>query len=134
MRSVHKQRLFLIFSCLIVLSAASFLALYALQENINLFYMPSEIPDKIIRLHCNFRLGGQVKPGSIAQDPHSLKTQFKVRDQKKEIRVIYTGVLPDLFRAGQSVVVEGRFNQYGILVAQRVLAKHDERYRPRVSA
>ena len=77
-----------------------------------------------------FRLGGQVKQGSVKQNKQHLLASFVVSDKVNDVRVEYRGVLPDLFREGQAVVIEGSLDQAGIMQATQVLAKHDERYRP----
>lgn len=74
------------------------------------------------------RVGGLVKQGSVERE--GLETEFFVTDLAHEIHVYYSGMLPDLFREGQGVVAEGRFNERGLFVADTVLAKHDETYMP----
>ena len=75
------------------------------------------------------RIGGMVADGSVSRDPESLKVAFDVTDFDNAVRVTYTGILPDLFREGQGVVVQGRVTN-GEFVASEVLAKHDENYMP----
>ena len=110
------------------------LLLFCLQENMMYFYTPSDLKDKVIKTrHISsqkkIRLGGLVKEGTVRQDVTSLNVLFDIWDQQHTINVSYRGVLPDLFREGQGVVVEGflKDNQFQ---ATLVLAKHDENYRP----
>lgn len=126
----HKQRLIYIFVIIGAVVAATSLALYALQQNINLFYSPSQMVAGSVPLNHKCRMGGLVQLRSFQRKQNSLQVSFRVADQKKSIQVNYTGVLPDLFREGQSVVVEGQLNSQKIFIADQVLAKHDERYMP----
>ncbi|MGI4852404.1 MAG: cytochrome c maturation protein CcmE [Janthinobacterium lividum] len=110
------------------------LLLFCLQENMMYFYTPSDLKGEAIKVRNIFaqkkiRLGGLVKEGTVRQDATSLNVLFDIWDQQHSIHVSYRGVLPDLFREGQGVVVEGFFknNQFQ---ATLVLAKHDENYRP----
>lgn len=76
------------------------------------------------------RIGGLVKPGSL-QRGDNLQVSFAVTDGNADIAVRYQGIVPDLFREGQGVVAEGKLESGGVLAADTVLAKHDERYMPR---
>jgi len=76
------------------------------------------------------RLGGTVKDGSIQQDADQPITRFVVMDDQAELPVRYRGVLPDLFRAGQGVIAEGRFDDQGVFQASQLLTKHSEYYTP----
>lgn len=126
----HKQRVLFILIIIGSVMAATSLALYALQQNINLFYSPSQIVAGLAPVDHQIRLGGIVQRESLKHVANSLEVSFRVADQTHNIEVHYTGVLPDLFREGQSVVVEGKVNSQKILMADQVLAKHDERYMP----
>ncbi|MCH9637328.1 MAG: cytochrome c maturation protein CcmE [Gammaproteobacteria bacterium] len=106
------------------------LSLYALKQNINLFYTPTQLAERHVTPGRLFRLGGQVKKGTVKQNEQQLLVSFVVSDASHNVLVEYQGVLPDLFREGQSVVVEGSLDPGGIMQAKQVLAKHDERYRP----
>jgi cytochrome c-type biogenesis protein CcmE len=77
-----------------------------------------------------FRLGGLVKPGSVARQDGSLATRFVVTDGPEEVMVEYVGILPDLFREGQGVIARGTLDDAGLFAASEVLAKHDENYMP----
>lgn len=130
MNRFHKQRLLFISLLVGCLAAATSLALYALQQNINLFYYPSQVVRGLAPANHKFRLGGIVEEKSLKRIPKSLKVSFLVTDNSHNIKVIYEGILPDLFREGQAVVVEGKLDSDGTLKASQVLAKHDEKYMP----
>jgi len=127
---IHRRRLTLILIIIIAVAVATALALYALQQNINLFYSPSQVAAGQVPVNHAFRLGGIVQAGSVKHAPDSLQVVFTVTDNKKSVLVNYTGILPDLFREGQAVVVEGKLTTQGTLQADQVLAKHDEKYMP----
>lgn len=130
MNALQKKRLNWLIAMLVLAALVIGLSLYALKQNINLFYTPSQLVAEKITAGRLFRLGGEVKKGSVKQNNHHLLVSFVVSDKVNDIRIEYRGVLPDLFREGQAVVIEGSLNQAGIMQAVQVLAKHDERYRP----
>jgi cytochrome c-type biogenesis protein CcmE len=118
-------------SLIVVLSSAAIgLVAFALRDNINLFYPPSEVVAGNAPADRNIRLGGMVVEGSIERSETSLATQFLVTDYEASVPVRYTGILPDLFAEGQGVVAEGRLNASRELIATQILAKHDENYMP----
>lgn len=121
----------MVFVGLIVLVAAGAvaLALRAFQENMMYFITPSDLLADANTAGKTFRLGGMVKAGSVARRDGSLAVSFTVTDNKHELPVTYTGVLPDLFREGQGVIARGKFVD-GVFHAEEVLAKHDENYMP----
>ena len=121
------KRLILFGIAALFLTTAAVLTLAALKENIVYFYTPSEI-DKLEIGNRVIRMGGLVQKGSIYID--GLTARFIVEDVKSQQAVIYTGALPDIFRGGQGVIVEGKFNQ-DTFNAYIVMAKHDEQYMPR---
>jgi cytochrome c-type biogenesis protein CcmE len=125
-----QQRLTLILSGLAVLGLAAGLVLYALRDTIVFFYTPSEIADKHIGSGQRIRLGGLVANGSLVRGTGTT-VSFIVTDKIKDLPVTFAGQLPDLFREGQGVVAEGKLDAGGTLVADTVLAKHDERYMPK---
>ncbi len=134
MNAVQKRRLYFIVFLLVMMIAVVSLALYALKQNINLFYTPTQVANGVVAAGRSFHLGGQVKNGTMRWSPNNLQVSFVVSDTLHDVFVEYTGVLPDLFREGQYVVVEGSVDQGGrIMQATRVLAKHDERYKPLAS-
>src|SRR5262245_5964183 len=125
----RQRRLVLIGSGLGVLGLAAGLVLFALKDSVVFFNSPTEVVDKRIAPGTRIRLGGLIKPGSIARD--NLAVRFEVTDGNKDIMVTYTGLLPDLFREGQGVVTEGALDGSGLFRADTVLAKHDETYMPK---
>jgi cytochrome c-type biogenesis protein CcmE len=124
-----QRRLTIIGSCGAVLAVAAALVLFAMRESIVFFHGPSEVIDKSIQAGTRFRLGGLVREGSVAREGQTVT--FEVTDMNKQVRVSYTGILPDLFREGQGVVTEGVLQPGGLFKADSVLARHDENYMPR---
>ena len=102
------------------------LALSALQQNINLFYTPTQIANGEAPKDTRIRAGGMVRDGSVQRSQDSLEVQFVVTDFAKDVTIRYHGILPDLFREGQGIVALGKLDADGVLVADEVLAKHDE--------
>ncbi len=123
------KRLTLIFGALAALGLAAGLMLFALRDNIVFFYPPSELTQKQVAPGARLRIGGLVKEGSVVKNGRDIS--FAVTDRTKDLDVAYTGLLPDLFREGQGVVVDGQLQPDGKFKADSVLAKHDERYMPR---
>ena len=121
------RRLFITIIIVFTLGLATKLILMALEENIVYFYTPSEIEKEEIG-NRSIRIGGLVKENSIIIE--GLTTRFVIQDAKKYQAVIYTGALPDIFRDGQGVIVEGKFKK-DTFEADVVMAKHDEKYMPR---
>ena len=106
------------------------LVLYALNENINLFYPPDQIVSGAAPMDAQIRAGGMVRDGSVARG-EELSVEFVLTDyQGSDFTVRYSGILPDLFREGQGILVRGRLDAQGVFQAQEVLAKHDENYMP----
>ena len=106
------------------------LGLAALKQNINLFYTPTEIANGDAPQDIRIRAGGLVKDGSVTRSEDTLTVDFIVTDGDAEVNIQYRGILPDLFREGQGIVAMGRLNTDGVLIADEVLAKHDENYMP----
>ena len=122
---------------LAIISAAGFtlaiavgLVLFALRDSIVFFYGPTEMAEKAPPRGTRLRIGGLVKSGSLTHHGSS-SVVFAVTDLKHDIKVSYTGLLPDLFREGQGVVAEGTVEGPDLFHADTVLAKHDERYMPK---
>ena len=130
MNPVRKKRLFIVLAILAGVGIALSLALSALQQNINLFYTPSQIAAGEAPEGTRIRAGGLVEEGSVKRTNDSLSVAFRVTDGAQAITITYQGILPDLFREGQGIVALGRVNADGVLVADEVLAKHDENYMP----
>jgi cytochrome c-type biogenesis protein CcmE len=127
MRAKRKQRLYLVILLVAGLSIAVGLVLIALQQNINLFFTPSQIVAGEAPQGVAFRIGGMVVDDSLKRSDQDLSVQFEVTDTAQSVPVLYTGILPDLFREGQGVVALGRLDGK-TFVASEVLAKHDENY------
>lgn len=130
MNRQRKQRLLLVLGLLAGLGGALALALSALQQNINLFYTPTQIADGEVPPGVRIRAGGMVERGSLVRSADSLAVRFVVTDFNRSITVTYRGILPDLFREGQGIVALGQVNAAGEVEADEVLAKHDEKYMP----
>ena len=113
----------------LVLAIAALLVLSALRDTIVFFHTPSDIQANKVQPGQRFRLGGLVLEGSVKRGAGT-DIGFAITDKAANIEVAYRGVLPDLFREGQGVVVEGRIDAGGIFRADTVLAKHDENYMP----
>ncbi len=109
---------------------AGALTLSAFRQNVTFFFDPTQVAAGQVPPGEPFRLGGMVTQGSLKRAPGSLEVRFVVTDFSHDVRVSYTGVLPDLFREGAGVVAHGRLRTDGTFVADEVLAKHDEKYMP----
>jgi len=128
-----RRRLITLLAALLALGTATALVLAAFNDNLVFFYSPSELAekaaDKTIGPERRIRIGGLVESNSVIRQVDGHAVAFRVTDGKTELRVVYDGVLPDLFREGQGVVAEGKLRD-GVFVASSVLAKHDEKYMP----
>ena len=130
MHPQRKKRLMWILLVLLGVGVAVALALGALRQNINLFYTPTEIANGIAPQDARIRAGGMVVAGTVQRSRESLDVTFDVSDGGEQVTIRYSGILPDLFREGQGIVALGRLNEDRVLVADEVLAKHDEEYMP----
>jgi cytochrome c-type biogenesis protein CcmE len=130
MHPVRRQRLFIVLFIVIGASTAAGLIFYALSENLNLFYSPTQINDGEAPQNQRMRAGGMVREGSVVRAGDSLKISFVVTDYAHDVNVTYEGILPDMFEEGQGVVVTGKLDDAGVMQAEEVLAKHDEEYMP----
>ncbi|MDP5290743.1 cytochrome c maturation protein CcmE [Oceanimonas sp. CHS3-5] len=133
----RKKRMTLLLAVVAGLSVMIGLVLYALQQNIDLFYTPTELVQGKGEDHIKpevgqrLRIGGLVVPGSVARDQQSLKVSFGLVDAGGEqVTVRFDGILPDLFREGQGIVAQGTLADARTIDAFEVLAKHDEEYMP----
>ena len=129
MTPTRRRRLIVISLILAAVAIASTLTLFALQQNMTYLFSPSEVLSGHAPPGSAFRLGGVVLENSLQRDQSSLKVDFTVTDRFHDMPVEYTGILPDLFREGQSIVATGRMDGTRF-VAREVLAKHDETYMP----
>ncbi|MDF2369245.1 MAG: cytochrome c maturation protein CcmE [Rhizobiaceae bacterium] len=126
-----QKRLAIISGGVAVIGAAVLLVLFALQDQIVYFHSPTDIVEKQIGPDTRIRLGGLVAEKSVVRGTGT-KVEFVVTDTANEVAITYTGILPDLFREGQGVIVEGAFEPGNpVFVADSVLAKHDENYMPK---
>jgi len=130
MHPVRKQRLQIVLFILVAVAVAVGLLLYALRENINLFYPPADIAAGKVSVGQQIRAGGMVREGSVQRSGEDLKVRFVVTDYAADLIVNYEGILPDLFAEGAGVVVAGKLMANDEFEASEVLAKHDEYYIP----
>ena len=129
MKAKH-QRLTLALLALGAVVAAALLALSALKDQAAFFYSPSDARRDGLPLGRAVRLGGMVQAGSVARARDGVTVRFIVTDGLATTRVVFAGIVPDLFRERSGVVAEGRFQPDGSFVATNLLAKHDEKYMP----
>ncbi|MDA0663260.1 MAG: cytochrome c maturation protein CcmE [Proteobacteria bacterium] len=126
-----RRRLTVVFLGGLMLATAAALVLTAFEDNIVFFHTPTDIATKAdLQKDRRLRVGGLVKEASWKKAADGLTHKFAVTDLTHEIRVAYKGIIPDLFREGQGVVVEGHMLPDGSFRADEVLAKHDENYMP----
>ena len=135
MHPTRKRRLLLILALLLAAGIAAVLVAMALQRNVAYLYTPNEVlrgdaGEAVTSGQARFRLGGMVQAGSFKRAPGSMEASFRVDDGDATLPVVYTGILPDLFREKQAVVATGRMRG-DTFVAEQVLAKHDETYMPK---
>ena len=124
-----RRRLVALAVGLALLGAGAALVLNALRDTLVFFYSPSELAVAAAPVRP-FRIGGLVEQGSVTRESGKAVVRFRVTDLTTALAVEFTGVLPDLFREGQGVVVQGTLRADGVFVASQVLAKHDETYMP----
>ncbi len=127
MKPRHK-RIAIIVGALAGLGIATALVLNALQSNVAFFFTPTQVVAGEAPTGRAFRVGGMVREGSVKRD--QMTVHFVVTDTAKDVRVSYTGILPDLFKEGKGAVVQGKLGSNGEFQATEVLAKHDENYMP----
>lgn len=125
----RKKTLWILIAVLVGVGIAVGLATYALRQNINLFYTPTQLKTAEAPEGQRIQVGGLVMQGSLKRAEDSLAVRFTITDLKEQVDVVYTGILPDLFREGQGIVANGRLVN-GVIEADEVLAKHDETYMP----
>ena len=126
----RRQKMSQVMALVFVIGIIIALVLYALRQNISLFYSPTDLAAGLAPREHAIRLGGMVVLGSIVHD-EKLKVRFRITDYHDTIDVVYQGILPDLFREEKGVVTEGIWLGQHQFKATRVLAKHDENYMPR---
>jgi cytochrome c-type biogenesis protein CcmE len=124
-----QQRMILAMVALAAVLGAGLLASFALREEASYFYTPAEAQAATIEPGANVRLGGMVERGSVVRAADGVTIDFRLTDGRASVPVRYTGIVPDLFAEGSGAVADGRF-QGRTMIADRILAKHDERYMP----
>jgi cytochrome c-type biogenesis protein CcmE len=129
MKPRHK-RFALIAAGVAALGLASVLVLNAFRSNLVFFFTPTQVAQGEAPTAVNFRIGGLVEAGSVRREADGVKVHFVVTDTAKKIDVVYSGILPDLFKEGKGVVAQGKLGADGLFHADQVLAKHDENYMP----
>ena len=129
MKPRHK-RIAIIAAGLGVLALASALVLNAFRSNLVFFFSPSQVMANEAPRGKAFRIGGLVETGSVKRADDGLTVRFRVTDTAHTVAVVFTGILPDLFKEGKGVVAQGRLGADGVFAATEVLAKHDENYMP----
>lgn len=125
-----RRRLYTVLIGMATLGVAAALVLTALRDEVVFFYSPTELTERPPPPDMRLRIGGLVEEDSVRRADDGVTTNFRVTDLTTAVSVSFTGVLPDLFREGQGVVVEGSLAAGGLFVASGVLAKHDETYMP----
>jgi cytochrome c-type biogenesis protein CcmE len=128
MKPHRRKKLGIILFIAAGLSVAVGFTAYALKQNINMFYTPTQVAEGEVGAGQHFRIGGMVKTGTVLGALDSLKVNFVTTDFVSDVPIQYEGILPDLFREGQGIVAEGEMDAAGVFQASRVLAKHDENF------
>jgi len=126
----RKKVTLIIIGGLVGLSLAVALVLYALKNNVSLYFTPTQVFNKEAPQGRSFRIGGLVEVGSVKREGDGLTVHFNVTDTVKTMPTIYKGILPDLFKEGKGVVAQGKLDANNVFIAEEVLAKHDENYMP----
>jgi cytochrome c-type biogenesis protein CcmE len=127
----RRLRLYGLLLFLLGFATATGLTLFALRGNLSYFRTPSAVATGHYPEYGSgraIRLGGMVEKGSLKREGETVT--FRITDYAHNVPVRYRGLVPDLFREGQGVVVEGKMGPGGVFVAQQLLAKHDEKYMP----
>ena len=130
MTPARYRRLIAVMAVLAGVGIATALGLAAFRKNILYYYTPSQVAAGAAEPGRPFRMGGLVAMGSVQREPGTMTVHFVLTDMQKSVPIAYTGILPDLFREGQGIVVHGSIGSDGAFTADEVLAKHDEKYMP----
>jgi cytochrome c-type biogenesis protein CcmE len=126
----RQKRLSFIVAGVALVAAAVGLVLYALKNNVSLYFTPTQVYNKEAPQGRSFRIGGLVEVGSLQRQTDGLTVHFNITDTTKTMPVVYKGILPDLFKEGKGVVAQGKLESDNVFHAEEVLAKHDENYMP----
>lgn len=129
MTPAQTRRMYMVLGILVGVGVSVAFALQAFKSSIG-SRVPAEVVDGGVPPGKRFQLGGMVEKGSVQRTPGTLEIRFVVTDFQKEVPVVYTGVLPDLFKENSGVTANGRLNGQGVFVADEIIAKHDENYMP----
>ena len=124
----RQKRLLYILAAIAIFGAAVGLVLYALKNNVSLYFTPTQVFNKEAPQARSFRVGGLVVEGSLKRERDGLTAHFEITDTQKTMPVTYKGILPDLFKEGKGVVAQGKLHSDNVFYADEVLAKHDENY------
>jgi cytochrome c-type biogenesis protein CcmE len=129
-----RRRLYLLGLFMVGLGTATALTLSAFRDNLVFFYSPSDLVEKHVPSGRTVRIGGLVEQGTVARTAEAgskaVEITFRVTDLNHDVKVVYSGIVPDLFREGQGVVANGKLGADGVFHASELLAKHDEKYMP----
>jgi len=123
-------RIYYISAMLVLLSVLLFVFIKTFNDNLLFYRSPSQITNSEFPENYVFRVGGVVLDGSLIKSKDTMNVKFAITDYERNLDISYTGILPDLFREGQGVVIRGKLASDGIFYAEEVLAKHDETYMP----
>ncbi len=126
----RQQRMLAVGMAVAGLAIAAVLTLRAFEENMMFFVDISDVVKGEYPDDRNFRVGGLVVQDSVVRKTGELDIEFTLTDLNEKLTVVYSGILPDLFREGQGIIAHGRLNDEGKFIADTVLAKHDEKYMP----
>jgi cytochrome c-type biogenesis protein CcmE len=126
----RQKRLGFIVAGVMLVAAAVGLVLFALKNNVSLYFTPTQVYNKEAPQGRSFRIGGMVEAGSVRREKDGLTVRFNITDTVNKMAVTYKGILPDLFKEGKGVVAQGKLDADNVFYAEEVLAKHDENYMP----
>lgn len=126
----RQKRFMFIVVAVAALAVVVGLVLNALEQNVSLYFTPTQVFNNEAPQGRSFRIGGLVEEGSVKRQADGLTVHFVITDKHKSIPVVYKGILPDLFSEGKGVVAQGKVETDGVMHADEVLAKHDENYMP----
>lgn len=131
----RQKRLAFIVAGVVLVGAAVGLVLFALKDNVSLYFTPTQVANREAPQGRSFRIGGLVEEGSVKRQDDGLTVHFRVTDGANAMEVVYKGILPDLFKEGKGIVAQGKIEADNVFRAEEVLAKHDENYQaPEVKA
>ncbi len=125
----RSARIYYVSFLLVILGFVLYLFVKTFNENLLYYRSPTQLVEGNFPENYIFRIGGMVEEGSLIRVSGTSKVSFYVTDFKNKVMVKYNGILPDLFREGQGVVIRGHLEK-DFFVAEEVLAKHDETYMP----